>query len=155
MVAAGLTARRFVETLTGALMQQAADVTKMMLSVSQPKVTAATVKAATDSIPIMATVGGMSVVVGHTNGDVKAQEIFHKITGLLPIPKGAQTTINMQQLNQGGHKEDDEDEEGLESMDTFLMGMQDVLRPQLPAPVPQQNIVPVNAPELSYIDAEL
>lgn len=137
-------------------MQQSADVTKMILSVSQPKVTQATIKAATDSVPIVANVDGMNIVVGHTNGDIKAQEIFHKITGMLPIPKGAQTVINMQQLNQGSQKEE-EDEEGeeLESMDTFLMEMQDVLRPQLEAPKPQQSIIPVNAPEFEYVDAEI
>lgn len=157
--ATGLTARRFIEVLTGALMQQSADVTKMILSVSQPKVTAATVKAATDSVPITARnpETGDDEVVGWTNGDVKAQEIFHKITGMLPIPKGSQTVINMQQLNQSSAKEDDDDEEELESMDSFLMGMQDVLRPQLPAPSAESvpTLMPTNAPELEYIDAEI
>lgn len=153
LVAAGLTPRRFVEVVTGALMQQASDVTKMLVSVAQPKVTAATVKAATEERPILDREGE---IVGYAPGDVKAQEIFHKISGLLPTPKGAQTIINMQQLNQGGKDDDgDEDGEELQSMDSFLMEMQDVLRPQLPASTSPASPIPVNAPEFEYIDSEI
>lgn len=150
---AGLSARRFIELVTGALMQQSGDVSRMLTAVSQPKVIAATVKAATESLPIRNSEGD---VIGYTNGDVKAQEMFHRATGWLPIPKGAQTVINMQQLNQGTKEvNSDDDSEELESMDSFLMGMQDVLRPQLPAPAPVQSIIPVNAPEFEYVDAEI
>lgn len=148
--AAGLSARRFVEMVTGALMQQSIDVTKMILSVSQPLVTKATVKAATSEQPIMDAQG---MVVGYTNGDIKAQEIFHKITGMLPIPKGSQTFINIP-VQQSAKDDEDDAAPALESMDSFLMGMQDVLRPQLPAPaVP--TIMPKNAPDLAYIDADI
>jgi hypothetical protein len=129
-------------------------VTKMILSVSQPLVTSATVKAATDSQPIM---GREGEIVGYTNGDIKAQEIFHKITGMLPIPKGSQTFINVNPQP----KPDDEDEDespALESMDSFLMGLQDVLRPQaqLAAPVPTvPTMMPANAPDFAYIDADI
>lgn len=150
--AAGLSARRFVEVVTGALMQQSADVTKMMISVAQPKVAKSLIKAATDSVPIVC----QGLVVGRTNGDVKAMEIFGKISGMVPVPKGAQNTINIQQLNQGDTREeiDSEEVEVPGSMDEFLMEMQEVLRPkQLDAP--PDNSIPMNAPEVEYIDAEV
>jgi hypothetical protein len=150
--AAGLSAREFIETLTGALMQQSIDVTKMILAVSQPLVTTATVKAATDSQPIM---GREGEIVGYTNGDIKAQEIFHKITGMLPIPKGSQTFINVNPQPKPDDGEEDESP-ALESMDSFLMGLQDVLRPapQLSAPT-APTLMPKNAPDFAYIDAEI
>ena len=77
-------------------------------------------------------------VVGYTNGDTKAMEIFHKATGFLPMPRGSNTTINLNQLNatqNNGGGDDDDSPGDLQSMDEFLMGMQDVLRPaQLSAP---------------------
>jgi hypothetical protein len=36
---------------------------------------------------------GVNKVVGKTNGDVKAMEMFHKITGMMPTPKGATIAI--------------------------------------------------------------
>jgi hypothetical protein len=149
--AAGLTARRFVEVVTGALMQQSGDVTRMMVAVAQPKVTQATIKAATESLPIMDATGE---VRGWTNGDVKAMEMFHKATGFLPTPKGAQTTINLQQLNQTaqvGAGDDDESADAPQSMDDYLMELQDVIRPkELPAPKPEP--MPVNAPQVDYLE---
>jgi hypothetical protein len=152
----GLSARDFIETLTGALMQQCQDVTKMMVAVAQPKVIAATIKAATDQVPIVAfsQLMGKNIVVGKTNGDTKAMELFHKATGFLPTPKGSNTTINLNQLNQtanvGGS--DDEGSE-LQSMDDFLLDMQDVLRPaQLSAPA---EIIPSHVPEIEYLDVEV
>ena len=155
--AAGLSARRFVEVVTGALMQQCGDVTKMMVAVSQPKVVEATIFAATDRKPIFNPVTGE--LMTYTNGDVKAMELFHKATGFLPTPKGANTTINLNQLNQtaqlnAGEDEDDEPVE-LQSMDAYLLELQDVLRPQLPAPTAPSSVIPVNAPQLDYIDAEV
>ena len=155
--AAGLSARRFIEVLTGALMQQCGDVTKMMVAVAQPKVVQATIKAATDEVPIVADVDGHRIVVGHTNGDVKAMEIFHKATGFLPTPKGSNTTINLQQLNQTAQLtkgEENEDGDDLPSMDEYLMELQDVVRPkQLNAPPSSE--MPVNAPDIEYIDVEV
>lgn len=158
VAASGLSARRFIEVLTGALMQQCQDVTRMMVAVATPKVLAATIKAATDQVPITAfsVLLGANQVVGYTNGDTKAMEMWHKGTGFLPTPKGATTNINLQQLNQtasGGS--DDDDGLELESMDDFLMGMQDIVRPHaLPAPV-IDCVMPINAPELEYVDADI
>jgi hypothetical protein len=148
--AAGLTARRFVEVLTGALMQQSSDVTKMLVSVAQPRVVEATIKAATESLPI---IGNEGEVVGWTNGDIKAQELFHKATGFLPTPKGAQTTINLQQLNQTAVSSDEEKCDAPQSMDDFLMEIQDVVRPK--ALNPPVETVPINAPLIEYMEVEV
>jgi len=150
--AAGLSARRFVEIVTGALMQQSADVTQMMVSIAQPKVIAATVKAAIEERPIFDKEGD---VVGYTLGDVKAQEIFHKATGFLPMPKGSTTIINNNQQNNGTSKEDESDEDAvpLQSMDDYLMELQDVLRPQAQLPAP--NPIPVSLPQVEYVEVEI
>ena len=159
LVAAGLTPRRFVEVVTGALMQQASDVTKMLVSVAQPKVTAGLVKNATTGHPlsiggvVVLDKNGQPIIIG--GGDVKAQEIFCKITNLLPTPKGAQTIINMQQLNQGGKDDDDGEEEALQPFDDYLLEIQSVIRPQLAAPKAPDAIMPINVPELDLIDAEI
>lgn len=150
--AAGLTARRFVECVTGALMQQSSDTTKMMIAVAQPRVTEATIKAAVDSIPIM---DGEGEIAGYTNGDVKAQELFHKITGAMPTPKGANLTFNLQQNNATLQQSKGDGEiEPPQSMDEFLMEMQDVVRPKaLMAPV--EHVTPINATQVEYIDVEV
>ncbi len=153
--AAGISARRFVEVLTGALMQQCQDVTKMMVAVAQPKVIQSTIKAATDQVPIVAMNAiGVMKVVGHTNGDTKAMEIFHKATGFLPTPKGSNTTINLNQLNQTANMESGDEEPELQSMDEFLMEIQDVIRPQLPAPSPA---IPqlAHVPDIEYLETEV
>lgn len=159
--ASGLSARRFVEVVTGSLMQQCQDVTKMMVAVAQPKVIQATIKAATDQVPITAYDPKLErvKVVGYTNGDTKAMELFHKATGFLPTPKGSNTTINLNQLNQTanvGAGENDGEPAELQSMDEFLMEMQDVLRPaQLPASTGMAMPDLVHVPEIEYIDAEV
>lgn len=147
-----ITARRFIEIVTGALMDQCGDVTKMMVAVAQPKVTEAIVKAATDRVPIVADVGSARIVVGHTNGDTKAMEIFGKMSGLLPTPKGSTTTVNVNQTNQTAQLNSGDDScEPPQSADDFLMELQDVVRPkQLQAP--PTSVLPVNAPEVDYLE---
>lgn len=159
--ASGLSARRFVEVVTGALMQQCQDVTKMMVAVAQPKVIQATIKAATDQVPITAYDHEHECmkVVGYTNGDTKAMEIFHKATGFLPTPKGANTTINLNQLNQtanmGGDDEPDERDIELEDMNDYLMEIQGVVRPQLPASTSHANEIPTIVPEIEELEIEV
>jgi len=150
--AAGLSARDFIEVLTGALMQQSADVTKMLVSAAQPKVVDATIQAAITRQPIINKKGE---IVGETMGDIKAQEIFHRATGFLPTPKSAQTTINLQQLNQTANNSRNEGPcDPPESMDDFLLDMQDVVKGRiLPAPAPDSSS-PKNAPEIEYLDVE-
>lgn len=159
--ASGLSARRFVEVVTGAFMQQCQDVTKMMVAVAQPKVIQATIKAATDQVPITAydPILECHKVVGYTNGDTKAMEIFHKATGFLPTPKGANTTINLNQLNQtanmGGGDDDDDSPGDLQSMDEYLIELQDVIRPPKALSAPVENVIPASFPDVEYVDAEV
>jgi hypothetical protein len=151
--AAGLTAREFVEVVTGALMQQGEDTSRMIVAMAKPKVMESTIKAATDCVPITDREGE---IVGYSNGDVKAQELFHKITGAIQMPKGSTTNIYANQANQTvvQGRDDEDDSEELPSMDSYLMELQDVIRPQLPAPV-EPSIMPVNAPEIEYVDVEV
>lgn len=156
--AAGLTAREFVEVVTGALMQQGEDSSRMIVAMAKPKVMESTIKAATDEVPITAFIDGVNVVVGKTNGDVKAMEMFHKIAGNLQAPKGSTTNIYANQANQTvvQASKDDDDGEELPSMDSYMREIQDVVRPQLEASVPSSiSTVPINAPEVEYLDAEV
>jgi hypothetical protein len=154
--AAGLTAREFVEVVAGALMQQGEDSSRMIVAMAKPKVMESTIKAATDEVPITAFIDGVNVVVGKTNGDVKAMEMFHKITGTLQAPKGSTTNIYANQANQTVVQASNDDGEELPSMDSYMREIQDVVRPQLEASVPSSiSTVPINAPEVEYLDAEV
>ena len=106
ITAAGLTPRRFMELLGGITFEYSATATKMFVARNQLKVMKSTVKAATDELPITAydAESGEVKVVGHTNGDVKAMEIFHKITGALPTPKGSNFIINPDASHASGHR---------------------------------------------------
>ena len=152
--AAGLTARRFVEVVTGSLMQRSGDITRMMVAVAQPRVTSATIMAATEKSPIL---DGDGEIVGYTHGDIKAQEMFHKATGFLPTPKGAQTTINLSQTNQTAQLAAGSKDDGCEppqSADDFLMELQGVIRPKA-LPAPPESKMPANAPVVEYLDVEV
>ena len=85
VTAAGLTTRRFMELLAGAEFDHSATVSKIFVSRSQLKVLKSTVKAATDEQPIFNKEGDL---IGQSNGDVRAMEIFNKITVAIPTPKG-------------------------------------------------------------------
>jgi hypothetical protein len=143
---AGMTARRFGEVLMGALMQQGADASRLLISVAMPEVSEALIKAATERTPILDNTGNL---VGYSNPDMKAVEIFGKISRMLPIPKGSKTIINV------GNQNDSEDEESaeLEPMDDFLMELQTVTRNQLPAP--KTIDVPRNTKDLEYKFSEV
>lgn len=92
--ACGIGALRLAEVAQTALFLYGQMKTKMLLSSAMPKVMRSTIKAATDEVPITALVPGAgNIVVGHTNGDVKAMEMFHKMSGMMPLPKGAQIAI--------------------------------------------------------------
>lgn len=152
VVAAGLTVRRFVEVAAGAVMQESGDVTRIMVAMSQPAVTQATIDAATRTVPIVDREGE---VVGYTYGDVKAQELFHKATGFLPMPKGATTTINLNQLNAPASSSMPE-EKCLppQSMDAYLLELQDVIRPNKELPA-MASVVPIGADDAEYVDVEM
>lgn len=105
----GIGSLRLAELAQTALFLYASMQTKMLISTAMPKVTRSIIKAATDEVPITARnfVTGDNEVVGHTNGDVKAMELFGRISGIAPVPKGAQIAI---QNNYGEQKDDGEKE---------------------------------------------
>lgn len=163
ILAAGMTTRRFIEVLTGALLEHSTSVAKMVVAAAQPRVLESVVKAATDEQPIFGKDAqtGERIVIGRTNGDVKAQELFLKGTGFLPTPKGSSTTINLQQTNQTANFEQPEKEAALPppAMDAFLLELQDINQPKaLPSKsVMDTEHVPVigSVPEAEYLDAEV
>lgn len=146
---AGMTARRFGEVLIGALMQQGADASRLLIAAAQPNVSETLIQAATERQPIMDNKGNL---VGYSNPDMKAIEIFGKMSGMLPTPKGSQTIINMGQFNQASSE--DEGTAELEPMDDFLMSLQSVTRNQLPAPAKTIEI-PANTRDLEYKFSEV
>lgn len=126
---AGMTARRFGEVLMGALMQQGADASRLLIAAAMPNVSETLIRAATERQPIMDNKGNL---VGYANPDMKAVELYGKISRMLPTPKGSSTVINV-----GRPDDEEDDEEGsanLEPMDDFLMELQQVRQNQLPAP---------------------
>ena len=91
--AAGIGSLRLAEVATSAMILHGQMEAKLCLASSMGKVVKSVVKAATDEIPIMATIGEKSVQIGKTNGDVKAMELFGKMTKLVPVPKGVQVNF--------------------------------------------------------------
>jgi len=154
IVACGLTTTRFWEILSGANFEHESNMSKFFVTRSQLKVLKSTVKAATDEIPITAFVNGENIEVGRTNGDVKAMEIFHKITGALATPKGSNFTFN-QTIKKDSDEVPQVELTPLQSMDSLLMEIEDVRKPrQLSAPaapvIPVE--IPEGAPEIEYLD---
>lgn len=93
--AAGVGSLRLAEVTQTALYLYSERQTQMILSAAMPKVMTSTIKAATDQVPITADVGSKRVVVGHTNGDTRAMEMLLKARGVVPIPKGSQIAIQV------------------------------------------------------------
>lgn len=134
--ASGISSLRLAEVAQTALYLYGEMKTKMLLSSAMPRVMKATIKAATDTLPIIALNGeGESVVAGWTNGDIKAQEMVHKMSGMMPLPKGAQIAI---QNNFGEKKEADEKPAlgaGWRSSEERLREIHDATEPKrLPSP---------------------
>lgn len=156
VLGAGLTTRQFLETLTGALAQQAGDVSKMMIAAAQPRVIERVVQGATEVSPIFNKDGD---VVGERFGNLKHQELFLRGSGFLPTPKGSTTIIN--QTNQTAQITPGKGNECLPppSTDAFLLEIQDVISPrQLAGAVttpPEEVIGTVPASEGEYMDVEI
>jgi hypothetical protein len=133
--ASGIGSLRLAEITQTALYLYASAQTKLLISSSMVKVTKSIVKAATDEVPITAynSETGMQEVVGKTNGDVKAMELFGRISGIAPVPKGAQIAI---QNNYGKNEELDKSSSPLwRSSEERLREMQDMTEPKrLPSP---------------------
>ena len=130
--AAGIGSLRLAELAQTALFLYGTMKTKMLLSSAMPKVMKATIKAATDEVPITADTMEGRIVVGHSNGDIKAMEMFHKMSGLMPLPKGAQIAIQ----NNFGEKEDDKPSgQGWRAPEDRLREFHDMTEPKrLPSP---------------------
>lgn len=107
--ASGIGSLRLAEVAQTAMFLYGQMKTKMILSSAMPKVMRSTIKAATDEVPIVADTLAGRIVVGHTNGDVRAMEMFHKMSGMMPIPKGSQIAIQVNAAEkeekqiEGGH----------------------------------------------------
>lgn len=146
IIAAGMTTRRFKELLAGA----SSDDHLFRALVGKTKVLKSVMKAATDELPIMATLGNAQVEVGRTNGDMKAAELFYKITGDIKTSGG----INVNSNNQTATINAPVDRVPLQSMDSWLLEIDEIRKPkQLNAPVTP--IIPVEipdgAPEIEYM----
>jgi hypothetical protein len=132
---AGIGSLRLAEIAQTALYLYCSAQTKFLISSSMVKVTKSIVKAATDEVPITAynSSTGMQEVVGKTNGDVKAMELFGRISGIAPVPKGATIAI---QNNYGGEKEEEKPSLGWKTAEDRLREIQDATEPKrLPSPV--------------------
>lgn len=131
---AGIGSLRLAELAQTALFLYASMETKMLISGSMAKVTKAIVKTATDQVPITAYdhETGVDKIVGMTNGDVKAMELFGRISGIAPVPKGAQIAI---QNNYGNRDDDKPPTTPWKSSEERLREFQDMTEPKrLPTP---------------------
>ncbi len=130
--ASGIGSLRLAELAQTALYLYASAQTKLLISSSMVKVTSSIVKAATDQVPIL---DGNGMTVGRTNGDVKAMELFGRISGIAPVPKGAQIAI---QNNYGERATPERDERpalSWRSAEDRLKEFQDMTEPKrLPSP---------------------
>jgi hypothetical protein len=142
-VASGLTTRRLWSAISGARFVQAASTVKMLLADGQPGIVRAAIKAATDSVPITNEKG---MVVGYSNGDIRAMDMVAGWTGLKPRPKGALINFyppsKSEDEDEGSDDEDDDDEELLPDMGTFLKDVQNVITPPKQLSAPSSEVVP-------------
>lgn len=142
----GINARKLAETITGALLMTTMEASKVIALAAQPLILNTTIKQAQ-----------------HPLGE-KDREMFLRGVGFLPTPKGSNTTINLNQLNQGSQSQSESAPKApltLDSMDEMLLDMQSVVRnpdKQLTAGnehEPTNNTVPENAPAIEYIEADV
>jgi hypothetical protein len=124
--AAGIGSLRLTEIVQTALFLYGDRQTQMILSAAMPKVIRSTIKAATDEVPIVADVAGKKLIVGHTNGDMKAAEMLLKARNVLPIPKGAQIAIQVNQQE----KEEQPSQHGWKWPEDRLKDITQVLNPK-------------------------
>lgn len=88
--ASGIGSLRLVEVAQTALFLHGSMMTEMLISSAMPKVTRAIIRAATEETPIKSREGE---VIGTSPGDVKAMEVFGRMSGIVPVPKGSQIAI--------------------------------------------------------------
>jgi len=159
IIASGLTVRRFWEILAGALMEQSAIDSKILVLEHQPDVLKATIKAATKGKTITTFDADGNKTVIDEQPDVFAQRLFHSITGAMPTPKGQ--TINLIQQNSPAQPKTvnaEVERTPLQSMDSFLIEVSEIARSRaLPAPrVPDIPVeMPSTVPDIEYLPLSL
>jgi len=149
ITASGITTRRFMELLAGASLDHSEFVFKTISSSKKAKVLQSVVKAATDEVPIVVTDEdtGTTEVVGYENADVKAMELFFKLTGDIKPSGGVVVNSNNQTANITAPER-----APLQSMDSWLLEIDDIRKPrQLNAPPVIPVEIPENAPEIEYM----
>lgn len=133
--ASGIGSLRLAEIMQTALYLYASMETKLLISSAMRKVTDSIIKAATDHVPITARnpLTGDDEVVGKSNGDIKAMELFGKMSGIVPVPKGAQIAI--QNIFSEKDHDDSSPLPSWRSAEERLKEFQDITEPRrLPSP---------------------
>ncbi len=134
ITAAGMTPRRFMELLVGAAYDHGEMMSNFYKSRKKLDVLKSTVKTATGRF-----------------ADVKAQELFFKITGDIKPSGGVVVNSNNQTANITAAPE----RQPLSSMDSFLLELDEVRKPkQLNAPPVIPVEMPEGAPEIEYLQIE-
>ncbi len=136
-VAAGIGSLRLAEVATSAMILHGQMEAKFCLASSMKKVVKSVVKAATDEVPIVATMGDARVVVGHTNGDVRAMELFGKMTKLVPMPKGVNINFGASLTAEKDEDGPDEGEPAYIDAGTRLRQIHDAVEGQRRLPSPK------------------
>lgn len=98
-VGAGIGSKRLLEIAASSTLEYGQTATKLLLASSMHKVVHAAVKSATTGAPLMRTDGTPFLdkdqnPIMHGHGDVRAMELVGKMTGMVPVPKGATILIN-------------------------------------------------------------
>lgn len=136
-VACGIGSRRLLEVATSASLDYGQTATKLLLASSMHKVVHAAVKSATTGQPVVDSDNqpfldkkGNPIMMGH--GDVRAMELVGKMTGIVPVPKGAQVLI---QNVQAAPEKEEESRPGWMDADQRLKAIHDVVEAKrLPSP---------------------
>ena len=95
-------------------MQQGADASRLLIAAAMPNVSETLIQAATERQPIMDNKGNL---VGYANPDMKAIEMFGKISRMLPTAQGIEHRHQHRPIRRTS---EDEGTAELEPMDDFL-----------------------------------
>ena len=134
--ASGIGSLRLAEVATSASILHGQIKAKLVIASSMHRVTQAIVKAATDEVPITAfsVLLNKNVVVGHTNGDTKAMELFGKMSGMVPIPKGNTFNFNRDADEKEPGRGDDPEPQYLDAGERLRLISDAVDPKRLPSP---------------------
>ncbi|MDE2099399.1 MAG: hypothetical protein KGL39_19260 [Patescibacteria group bacterium] len=127
----GIGSLRLAEVAQTAMFLYAQRTTKFLIAGAMPNVMRSTIKAATDEMPIL---DGQGNTVGKTNGDIRAMEMFHKMAGTMPLPKGTQIAIQNNVSNPDDDKVKEAEPVWLDPGDRLRMIHEAVDPKRLPSP---------------------